>query len=255
MPPNKALQPGRFGAAAGPARPGQSGRRRSRSSPSPSTPKSMPIIVEAVGTVQAIASIQLKPRIDSQIMKVNVEEGALVKEGDLLFELDSRTLRAQLAQIEAQIRKDQAQVEQAKRDTLARRRPADQGRRHGGDARHQRHRPEGCRGAARVRRGDAPEHPDPDQLHRDPRAGVGPHRLDPQQGRHHAARRRQHRDRGARDHQPGRSDLRHVRHAAGLPARAARRHGQGRRQGERGDRRHAQAAGRRSPSSRTRSIR
>jgi multidrug efflux system membrane fusion protein len=80
-------------------------------------PKSMPIIVEAVGTVQSIASIQLKSRIDSQIMKVNVEEGALVKEGDLLFELDARTLKAQLGMIEAQIRKDQAQIGQAKRDS------------------------------------------------------------------------------------------------------------------------------------------
>ena len=80
-------------------------------------PKSMPIIVEAVGTVQSISSVQLKTRIDSQIVKVNVEEGALVKEGDLLFELDARTLKAQLSQIEAQIRKDQAQLEQAKRDT------------------------------------------------------------------------------------------------------------------------------------------
>ena len=66
----------------------------------------MPIVVDAVGTVQAIASVQIKPRMDSQIMKVNVEEGAFVKEGDILFELDGRTLRAQLAQIEAQIRKD-----------------------------------------------------------------------------------------------------------------------------------------------------
>ena len=82
------------------------------------TPKSMPILVEAVGTVQAIASIQLKSRVDSQIMKVNVEEGALVKEGDLLFELDARTLRAQLGMIEAQIRKDQAQIVQAKRDSV-----------------------------------------------------------------------------------------------------------------------------------------
>ena len=48
----------------------------------------MPIMIEAVGTVQAIASIQIKPRLDSQIMKVHVEEGALVKEGDMLFELD-----------------------------------------------------------------------------------------------------------------------------------------------------------------------
>jgi multidrug efflux system membrane fusion protein len=78
----------------------------------------MPILVEAVATVQSIASVQLKTRIDSQIMKLHVEEGALVKQGDLLFELDARTLKAQLAQIEAQIRKDQAQLEQARRDTL-----------------------------------------------------------------------------------------------------------------------------------------
>src|SRR4029077_15530757 len=69
-------------------------------------------------TVQSISTGILKTRIDSQIVKVNVEEGALVKEGDLLFELDARTLKAQLAQIEAQIRKDQAQLEQAKRDTV-----------------------------------------------------------------------------------------------------------------------------------------
>ncbi len=81
------------------------------------TPKPMPIVIEAVGTVQAIASVQIKSRLDSQIMKVLVEEGALVKEGDMLFELDQRTLKAQLAQIEAQIRKDQAQVAQAKRDS------------------------------------------------------------------------------------------------------------------------------------------
>lgn len=81
------------------------------------TPKSMPVIVEAVGTVQAISSIPLKSRIDSQIMKVHVEEGALVKEGDLLFELDARTLKAQLGVIEATIRKDQAQIAQAKRDS------------------------------------------------------------------------------------------------------------------------------------------
>jgi multidrug efflux system membrane fusion protein len=82
------------------------------------TPKAMPIIVEAVGTVQSISSVTLKTRIDSQIVKLHVEEGALVKEGDLLFELDARTLKAQLSQIEAQIRKDQAQLEQAKRDTV-----------------------------------------------------------------------------------------------------------------------------------------
>ena len=110
--------------AASPAGAAQPPGRRGRANPGGAVPvvvvtvapKSMPILFEAVATVQAIASVQMKTRIDSQIMKVNVEEGALVKEGDLLFELDSRTLRAQLGQIEAQIRKDQAQVAQAKRD-------------------------------------------------------------------------------------------------------------------------------------------
>jgi membrane fusion protein, multidrug efflux system len=98
--------------------------RRGRANPGGPVPvvvaevakKPMPVVVDAVGTVQAIASVQIKPRLDSQIMKVNVEEGALVKEGDLLFELDARTLKAQLGQIEAQIRKDQAQLAQSRRD-------------------------------------------------------------------------------------------------------------------------------------------
>ena len=98
--------------------------RRGRANPGAGVPvvvttigkKPMSVVIEAVGTVQAIASIQIKPRMDSQIMKVNVEEGALVKEGDLLFQLDDRTLKAQLGMIEAQIRKDQAQIVQAKRD-------------------------------------------------------------------------------------------------------------------------------------------
>jgi multidrug efflux system membrane fusion protein len=111
-------------AQSSPAATAQPQGRRGRANPGGAVPvvatpvakKPMPVIVDAVGTVQAIASIQVKPRMDSQIMKVHVEEGALVKEGDLLFELDSRTLRAQLGQIDAQIRKDQAQLVQARRD-------------------------------------------------------------------------------------------------------------------------------------------
>lgn len=113
-------------ASSSPAAMAQPQGRRGRANPGGAVPvvvtsvepKAMPIIIEAVGTVQSISSVQLKSRLDSQIMKVHVEEGALVKEGDLLFELDARTLKAQLAQTEAQIRKDQAQLEQAKRDTV-----------------------------------------------------------------------------------------------------------------------------------------
>lgn len=78
--------------------------------------RTVPIIVEAVGTVQPIAALQIKSRLDSQVVAVHVAEGASVKEGDLLFSLDDRVLKAQLAQIEAQILRTRAQLEQAVRD-------------------------------------------------------------------------------------------------------------------------------------------
>lgn len=78
--------------------------------------RDMPILVEAVGTVQPIASLQIKSRIDSQVVTVHVAEGAAVKQGDLLFSLDDRTLKAQLAQLDAQVLRSQALIEQANRD-------------------------------------------------------------------------------------------------------------------------------------------
>lgn len=78
--------------------------------------KPLPVTIEAVGTVQPLASIQLKARIDSQISAINVQEGAKVKEGDLLVTLDSRALRAQLAQADATVAKDRAQLDQSRRD-------------------------------------------------------------------------------------------------------------------------------------------
>ena len=76
--------PANAASTASPAAAAQPPGRRGRANPAGPvpvvvttvTPKAMPIIVEAVGTVQSIASIQLKTRIDSQIMKIHVEEGA-----------------------------------------------------------------------------------------------------------------------------------------------------------------------------------
>ena len=78
--------------------------------------KNLPVTIDAVGTVQAVASIAIKPRIDSQIASIEVQEGALVKAGDLLVTLDSRSLRAQLAQADATLIKDRAQLQQVRRD-------------------------------------------------------------------------------------------------------------------------------------------
>ena len=78
--------------------------------------KAVPITFNGIGTVQAIASVNIKPRLDSQVVEVPVAEGASVKQGDLLFQLDDKSLRSQLAQADAMIAKDTALLEQNKHD-------------------------------------------------------------------------------------------------------------------------------------------
>ncbi len=80
------------------------------------TTKSVPVTFQGIGTVEAIASIPIRPRLDSQILAVGVAEGSLVAKDDLLFRLDDRALKAQLAQSTAQIQKDQTVLDQATRD-------------------------------------------------------------------------------------------------------------------------------------------
>jgi membrane fusion protein, multidrug efflux system len=72
-----------------------------------------PIQVNAIGTVQSIATVIIKSRVDGQIADVHFEEGQDVKEGDLLFTLDNRSFQAQLAQAEAILQRDRAQLERA----------------------------------------------------------------------------------------------------------------------------------------------
>ena len=70
-----------------------------------------PILVTAIGTVQSIATVMIKSRVDGEIAKVGFEEGQEVKEGDILFVLDDRAVRAQLQQAEANLERDRAQLE------------------------------------------------------------------------------------------------------------------------------------------------
>jgi multidrug efflux system membrane fusion protein len=70
-----------------------------------------PIEVTAIGTVQPIAAVMVKSRIDGEITQVHFDEGQEVKEGDLLFSLDNRAARAQLQQSEANLERDRAQLQ------------------------------------------------------------------------------------------------------------------------------------------------
>src|SRR3954469_24230927 len=78
--------------------------------------KSVPVDVDAIGTVTPISSVALKSRVETTIVSVHFEDGAKVSEGDLLFTLDSRQIDAQIEQAEGVLAKDQAQLEGAQRD-------------------------------------------------------------------------------------------------------------------------------------------
>jgi multidrug efflux system membrane fusion protein len=78
--------------------------------------KTVPVTLQALGTVTPIASVAIKARVDTSITAVHFQDGALVHKGDPLFTLDDRAIRAQIAQIEGQLARDRAQLEGAERD-------------------------------------------------------------------------------------------------------------------------------------------
>jgi multidrug efflux pump subunit AcrA (membrane-fusion protein) len=75
-----------------------------------------PLVIETLGTVTTIASVAIKTRIDNEIVRIHFDDGAHVKQGDLLVTLDSRSLEAQIAQAEANLARDRAQLAGAERD-------------------------------------------------------------------------------------------------------------------------------------------
>ncbi len=78
--------------------------------------KKVPVRIDLIGTVTPIASVAVKTRIDTEITAVHFKDGAMVKQGDLLFSLDSRAIEAQIRQVEGQLARDVASLEGAERD-------------------------------------------------------------------------------------------------------------------------------------------
>ena len=98
---------------------------KGRSAPAPVTAATvveadMPVILTAPGTVEPLAHVAVRTRVDGQIVEVAFKEGDLVAEGSVLFRLDDRMVKAQIAQAEANIAKDEAGLRDAEA-TLARR--------------------------------------------------------------------------------------------------------------------------------------
>lgn len=75
-----------------------------------------PLRIDALGTVNSTYTATVRSRVDGQLMKLHFTEGQLVKEGQLLAELDARPFKAALMQAEGQLMRDTALLENARLD-------------------------------------------------------------------------------------------------------------------------------------------
>jgi membrane fusion protein, multidrug efflux system len=73
----------------------------------------VPTTIEGIGNVTPINSVAVKSRVDGQIEKVAVRDGAEVRRGELLFQLDARPFKVALAVAQAALARDEAQLVKA----------------------------------------------------------------------------------------------------------------------------------------------
>ncbi|MBB3222816.1 efflux RND transporter periplasmic adaptor subunit [Pseudoduganella umbonata] len=74
------------------------------------TRQDVPVMLQANGTVSPISTVDLHPQTTSTIVKVHVKEGDFVKEGQLMFSLDSRSESANLQKAQAEVARDRANL-------------------------------------------------------------------------------------------------------------------------------------------------
>ncbi len=70
---------------------------------------------EFTGRLEASKSIVVKPRTSGYIVEVGFEDGTEVKKGDLLFQVDYRTIAAEVEQLKADLKRVEAEIELAQR--------------------------------------------------------------------------------------------------------------------------------------------
>ncbi|RYJ03815.1 MAG: efflux RND transporter periplasmic adaptor subunit [Acetobacteraceae bacterium] len=91
----------------------------------PAQRQDVPIMLDAIGTVQAFNTITVRAQVDGQLTEIAFREGQMVKKGDLLARIDPRSYQAALDQAVAKKAQDEALLANARLDlqrytTLAR---------------------------------------------------------------------------------------------------------------------------------------
>lgn len=78
--------------------------------------KDVPLRLEVVGSVEAYATVSITAQVNGQIEKIHFKEGEHVEKGAKLVTIDPRPFKAAVAQAEAALARDTAQMENARRD-------------------------------------------------------------------------------------------------------------------------------------------
>lgn len=69
---------------------------------------------EFTGRLEAVETVEVRPRVDGQIERVAFRHGAEVKKGDLLFVIDARTYKAEYDRAQAELARVRSQLELAR---------------------------------------------------------------------------------------------------------------------------------------------
>jgi RND family efflux transporter MFP subunit len=78
--------------------------------------RGMPVILQEPGSVESIQSVTITPQVTGILKKIAFKLGQEVNKNQLLFEIDPAPFLATLQQMQATLRRDQAQLLQAQRD-------------------------------------------------------------------------------------------------------------------------------------------
>ncbi len=75
-----------------------------------------PVYLDGLGTVTALRTVTVQPRVDGELIRIAFNEGQMVKEGELLAEIDPRPFQVQLQQTQGQLLRDEALLKNAQID-------------------------------------------------------------------------------------------------------------------------------------------
>jgi multidrug efflux system membrane fusion protein len=78
----------------------------------------MPLALRAVGHVEAIASVAIRPRVGGELQKVHFTEGDAVRTGQVLFTIDPRPYQTALRETQSRLARDQALLRKAEADVV-----------------------------------------------------------------------------------------------------------------------------------------